>query len=86
MRKIQILQNSTQEKVNGFRYLLTVFNSEGWADAKKHLPIPFDLVTIETKTGKKVSAWWTQVNWDGLYLKPSDSVVKWKRRRYEQIN
>ena len=74
------------EKINTFRYLLTNFNSEGWADATRFRPIPFDLVLVETLQGKKFPAWWNQHKWEGLHLKSSDSIKRWKRRRYEQIN
>jgi len=76
----------TQEKVNSFRYLLTRFNKEGWADASKSLPIPFDLVTVWTNTDKKVAAWWNKTKWEGLRLRDQDKVLFWKRRRYEHFS
>lgn len=76
---------TTAEKANTFRYLVTHFNKEGWAEAKASKPIPFDLVTVETETGKKIAAWWNEFSWEGLRLKKSDEVLRWKRRKYEHI-
>jgi len=73
------------EKINTFLYKTTVFNKEGWADASKYLPIAFDLVTLKTSTDRKIAGWWNNHEWDGLYLKKEDQVVKWKRIKYEHI-
>lgn len=85
MTTLQKSQQILVEKTNSLRYLITEFDQNGWADATKFRPIPFDLVTVETHSGKKLCGWWTLVRWDGLYLKSSDSVLKWKRRRYDHI-
>lgn len=79
----QILK--TREKVNSFRYLVTKFNEEGWADSDKASPVPFDLVTVETATGKQIPAWWNKSAWEDFRLKDSDKVIRWKRRLYEHI-
>lgn len=76
----------TTEKVNTFRYLWANFDSEGWCDTKISYPIPFDLVTVQTSTGKKVAGWWNKSDWKGLRLKKADEVIKWKRRKYEHIS
>jgi len=75
----------TAEKPNTFRYRFTSFDKDGWADAQFSLPIPFDLVTIMTEKGAFLGAWWTEQKWDGLRLKSTDLVVKWKRRKYDHI-
>lgn len=85
----------TVEKSNTFRYVLAKFNKEGWANASKHKPIPFDLVTVLTDENKEKSAWWVEVlhkdkkiktgYWEGIKIKPSDKVIKWKRRLYDWI-
>lgn len=72
------------EKTNSFRYLITKFNEEGWADAKKNAPIPYDLVLVKTDTDKKITAWWNEQSWDGFRLKDKDNVLEWKRLKYEQ--
>lgn len=76
----------TAEKINTFSYLVTKFDKYGWADAERSLPIPFDLVIVLTNTDKKIIAWWNQVRWDGFKLRPKDKIIKWKRRKYEQLN
>ena len=73
------------EKTNSFVYNSTVFNEDGWADAKKYRPIPFDLVTIQTETGKNFIGWWNTLCWQGLRLRKQDHIKFWKRRMYEQI-
>jgi len=83
VKKTQV--QKTAEKANRFRYLVTKFNEKGWVEAKAANPIPFDLVTVETDTGKKVAAWWNKSYWKGLHLKKEDTVLRWKRRRYERI-
>ncbi len=75
----------TAEKANTFRYLVTQFDKEEWADATTAYPIPYDLVTVETNTRKKIAAWWNQTNWEGIRLKNEDTVLRWKRRKYEHI-
>ena len=75
----------THEKTNSLRYLVTQFDQEGWADATSSFPIPFDLVLLQTNTAKKICGWWNELSWEGLYLKDGERVIKWKRRRYEQI-
>ena len=75
----------TAEKVNTFSYIVTKFDKNGWADAEKSLPIPFDLVTVLTNTDKKIIAWWNQVRWDGYRLGSKDRVIKWKRKKYEHL-
>lgn len=75
----------TAEKANTFVYKVTKFDENGWADAQSASPIPLDLVTIETHSGKTMAAWWNYSAWEGRHLKKSDTVLRWKRRRYEHI-
>lgn len=83
MTKSAKKNQATIEKVNTFRYLISKFNKEGWANVDKHLPIPFDLVTVQTSNGKTFAAWWNKTVWEGLRLKPTDKIIRWKRRKYE---
>lgn len=75
----------TAEKANSFRYQVTKFDKEGWADAEASLPIPFDLITLLTSTDRKIVGWWDGGDWAGYRLTPKHKVVKWKRRRYEVV-
>ena len=75
----------TAEKANTFRYMVTQFNEDGWAEESKGTPIPYDLVTAELTTGEKVAAWWNETNWEGIRLKNDDTILRWKRRIYEHI-
>lgn len=83
-QKIKRLKK-TAEKTNSFRYQVTKFDKEGWANAKTASPIPFDLVTVLTSRRKKVPAWWDQQKWEGPRLRGCERVLKWRRRRYERI-
>ena len=86
---MQIHQNpcqKTAEKANTFRYLTTVFDKNGWADAQTAHPIPFDLVVVETTQGKTCPAWWNEKVWAGFRLREKDSVIRWKRRKYAYLS
>lgn len=76
----------TVEKVNSLVYRFTKFDEDGWADANIASPIPFDLVTVETKTNKKIVAWWNTVVWKGLRLDDKDLVLRWRKRAYERFS
>lgn len=73
------------EKVNSFVYKSTIFDKNGWADAKKFRPIPFDLVVLKTSEGSEFSGWWNKFQWEGLRLRQKHKITHWKRRIYEQI-
>lgn len=81
----EMISIETMEKENTFKYLVTLFDKDGWANAITHKPIPFDLVTVQTNTGKKVAAWWDKFKWQGLRLRQIDEILSWKRRIYEHI-
>jgi len=85
MEKKETDFRKTAEKINTFTYKFTKFDKCGWADAKIASPIPFDLVTVETDTSKKIVAWWNKVSWDGFRLKDNDVVVRWRKRNYERF-
>lgn len=50
---------------------------DGWVDAKKYLPISYDLVYTRCET-KTVAGWWNGIHWEGLRLKDADRVLCWK--------
>lgn len=54
-------------------------DKDGWADADKFLPEDFDLVQMKTSTGKIFVGWLVGNGWDGLKIKPTDVVVKWRK-------
>lgn len=85
MTSQKIIPIPTEEKENSFKYIVTLFDKDGWADAITHKPIPFDLVTVQTNTGKKVAGWWNKFKWEGIRLRPIDQILIWKRRTYEHI-
>lgn len=78
-------EKKTSEKKDTFYYRITKFDKEGWANAKKAKPIPFDMVTIETASGKRCPAWWNESLWEGLRLRKNDKILRWKRRVYVHV-
>ncbi len=64
---------------NKIKYSKGIYDQNGYADATKHLPIPFDVCKLIFKDGKVKMGWWTGYSWDGLKLSQDDKVVKWKR-------
>jgi len=77
---------NTTEKANIFFYRVTKFDKDGWADAKTALPIPFDLVIVETNSGKKIVAWWNETSWKGLRLDDKETILRWRKRAYERLS
>jgi len=75
----------TTEKRNRSTYKNAIFDKDGWADAEKSSPIPFDLVTVETKTKKNIKAWWGEGDWFGYRLKKTDEIIRWKKFKYEHL-
>ena len=55
-----------------------IFDDLGWANAFIHKPIPFDLVKVLTKKGKRKCAWWGLSQWNGLKITKHDIIVKWR--------
>lgn len=68
------------ERSNTNYYVVTEFGKDGWADAEKYKPIPYDLITLFTHKGKKKSGWWAEFFWEGYRLMPDDKIVKWRKK------
>lgn len=67
------------EESNTFVYKVTQFDENGWADATKYKPIPYDMIYLQTNYERVVKGWWAEFFFDGLRLKPDEIVVKWKK-------
>lgn len=79
----------------GKRYPLTYeaieTDSNGWADAGKVRPLPFDMTLLKVQRQgrvlkKLIPGWWTGKTWEGRMLKEEDSVTYWKRNMGEFDN
>lgn len=68
-----------------YGYVQVDVNKNGWADSSKFLPASFDLVLMDVQNKGKVKGWHNGQYWDGLYVKPNDIVLKWKRLAYEHV-
>lgn len=53
----------------------------GWVNASKALPIPFDLMFLQIN-GRYLTkfGWWTGQEWMGLNFRPTETIIKWKRK------
>jgi len=72
----------TIENASSDRCENAIFDENGWADEKRHYPIPFDMVIVDTKTKKNIRAWWGVNEWFGFRLKKTDEVIRWKKIIY----
>jgi len=61
-------------------YADVVYDENGWADAREVRPVPFDLVYMKTDKEKIRVGWWKGDNWFSLRLKPSENVLRWRRK------
>lgn len=61
------------------------YGVDGWADAKKYLPIEFDMVMLFTKNHKVLFGWSTGTDWDGLRIDIDEDIIAWKREPQERI-
>lgn len=51
---------------------------EGWYVPSIYRPVPYDLCELDTGN-RIVQGWWTGKRFDGLRLKKSEKVKKWKK-------
>lgn len=65
-------------KFRKFSYIDIAYDEDGWALASKYLPLPYDLMWLQLKDGTIKSGWVEGKVWEGVRLKPSDKVVKWR--------
>jgi hypothetical protein len=63
-----------------FSYTQVEYDCDGWADAKRFLPMLFDLCLLKLKTHKTKPGWSSGPGWDGKDLQPEDQVLYWKRK------
>lgn len=69
-----------KNKLRPFFYKDVDLEKDGWVDAKKFLPLDFDLVSLKVKGKDKVLTGWSTGNsFDGLRLDQNAEVVFWKR-------
>jgi len=61
-----------------YKYTDADTDIDGWTDPMLWLPIPYDLCWLKT-ANKTRTGWWTGKIWDGLRLRPEESVLFWKK-------
>lgn len=74
-----------RERIRGpkprfFAYRDIPYLLDGWVDASKYLPADFDLVYLELKDKPDTCGWSTGNSWDGATVKPTDKIIRWKRK------
>jgi len=69
----------TTEESNTFVYKLAQFDENGWADASKFKPIPYDILYLKTDRNRIIKGWWAEFFFDGYRLKEDEKVLKWKK-------
>jgi len=63
--------------VDGFTISAVIFDPEGWADSRRYLPQPYEMVKIKTNEFTR-NGWWNGIYWESLRLKPGEKVLAWK--------
>lgn len=64
----------------GCRYTNLPLSPEGWVDATKFYPLPYDLCELYLKD-KIRTGWWTGQGWFGRRLKQDEKVLFWKKEK-----
>lgn len=55
-------------------------DNEKWVYNLIYMPIPYDLMHVKLQNSRFIkSGWWTGKLWKGLRLKPTETVIAWKR-------
>ena len=68
--------------LDGFLITDVIFDPEGWADAKRYLPQPYEMVKIKTSEHLR-NGWWNGIHWESLRLKPGEKTLAWKAIKNE---
>ena len=63
--------------MDGFTYRDAIKDEDGWVDASKFLPMPYELVRVKTQDKSK-NLWWNGREWEGFRKKDEDKVFYWK--------
>lgn len=56
------------------------FDSDGWADVKKYLPISFDLMLLKDEKNRTIVGWYAGGSWDGARYNGQE-IKLWKREK-----
>lgn len=72
--------NEKTGKNRKFAYSDVVYDKNGWADAKKFLPLDFDLLFLKIKGKQKIfSGWHNDKHWEGSKINRKDDILFWKK-------
>jgi hypothetical protein len=73
MRKIGIDKTLTYKNIPR--------DQDGWVNAKNYMPADFDLCLLKITNKPIIAGWSNGLSWDGLKIKKTDEVLKWKDKR-----
>ena len=73
------MRAANQVGKEGFRYRDIVREEDGYVDATKYAPFPYDLVEIILENGRKYSGWYTGNEYMGLRFGEVKQITKWRR-------
>lgn len=76
------LMQGTERKV---AYKDVYANVNEWVNAKKYLPIDFDLVTIKLSNGDLTYGWTLGEKWQGVLITKGKQVIAWKKKLPAEI-
>ncbi len=69
-----------KQKTRKVSYSDIQYDGERWANASEFLPYDFDMVYLNVQGSKKNKPGWINgEKWDGLNIKPEDTILRWKR-------
>ena len=71
-----------QVGIDGFQNKDLSKDYNGWVDAKRFLPLAFDLVYMRLER-RTIPGWWNGQYWEGMRLNEQDCVLYWKYKKDE---
>ena len=77
------VQVERHRKLDGkkYKYIDVEYDSDNWVDAKRFLPVMYDLCLLRTEL-KTYHGWHNGLDWDGANIRPGMKILYWKRREY----
>lgn len=87
-KKVKIPRWNSQEPPyevgkDGFEYKNTICDFDGWVDAERYRPYPYDLVLLKPQSKAK-PGWWNGAQWEGYRLKEEEKVYYWKQEEKQK--
>ncbi len=65
----------------GVTYLSVEKDRDGYVDARKYIPVDFDICTLKIKDKKEKPGWAVKMKFYGMRIDPEDEILAWKKCR-----